>query len=98
MDIFLPLIFSNVVKQHVVEYDKLRFQPEIICNALCEKVYQKMYLFFTTNVKTVYTRIKRKYNNMKQTYTYKFTCPFGSFHRASGNLCNLFSSNCLQMY
>ena len=28
------LIFSICAKRHVVEYDKLRFQPEIICNAM----------------------------------------------------------------
>ena len=27
-----PLIFSNCVTRHVVEYDELRFQPEFICN------------------------------------------------------------------
>ena len=26
--------------RHVVEYDKLRFQPEIICNAVCEECLQ----------------------------------------------------------
>ena len=35
-----PLIFSNGVTRHVVEYDKLRFQPEIICNAVCEQCLQ----------------------------------------------------------
>ena len=34
------LIFSNGVTRHVVEYDKLRFQPEIICNAVCEECLQ----------------------------------------------------------
>ena len=38
--LYLPLIFSNGVKRHVVEYDKLRFQPEIICNAVCEECLQ----------------------------------------------------------
>ena len=46
MYLFLPLIFSNGVKRHVVEYDKLRFQPEIICNAVCEECLQNMYLFW----------------------------------------------------
>ena len=34
MYLFLSLIFSNCVKRHV-EKDKLRFKPEIICNAFC---------------------------------------------------------------
>ena len=38
--LFLPLIFPNGVMRHVVEYDKLRFQPEIICNAVCEECLQ----------------------------------------------------------
>ena len=38
--IFSPLIFSNGATRHVVEYDKLRFQPEIICNAVCEECLQ----------------------------------------------------------
>ena len=38
--LYLPLIFSNGVTRHVVEYDKLRFQPEIICNAVCEECLQ----------------------------------------------------------
>ena len=41
--IFTP-IFLNGVKRHV-EYDKLRFQPKIICNAVCEDYFAKMYLF-----------------------------------------------------
>ena len=38
--LFLPLIFSNGVSRHVVEYDKLRFQREIICNVVCEECLQ----------------------------------------------------------
>ena len=44
--LYLPLIFSNGIfvsicaKRHVVEYDKLRFQPEIICNVVCEECLQ----------------------------------------------------------
>ena len=38
--LYLPLIFSNGVTRHVVEYDKLRFLPEIICNAVCEECLQ----------------------------------------------------------
>ena len=37
--IFTPY-FSNGVTRHVVEYDKLLFQPEIICNAVCEECLQ----------------------------------------------------------
>ena len=43
--LYLPLIFSNGVKRHVVEYDKLRFQPEIICNAVCEECLQNLFIF-----------------------------------------------------
>ena len=38
--LFLPLIFSNGVTRHVVEYDKLRFQREIICNVVSEERLQ----------------------------------------------------------
>ena len=38
--LFLPQIFSNGVTRHVVEYDKLRFLPEIICNAVCGECLQ----------------------------------------------------------
>ena len=38
--LYLHLIFSNGVMRHVVECDKLRFQPEIICNAVCEECLQ----------------------------------------------------------
>ena len=38
--LYLPLIFSNCVTRHVVECDKLWFQPEIICNAVCEECLQ----------------------------------------------------------
>ena len=38
--LYLPLIFSNGVSRHVVEYDKLRFQREIICNVVCEECLQ----------------------------------------------------------
>ena len=41
----LPLILSNGVTRHVVEYDKLRFQPEIICNAVWG-MFANIYLFF----------------------------------------------------
>ena len=44
--LYLPLIFSNGVTRHVVEYDKLRFQPEIICNAVCEECLQiSLYIY-----------------------------------------------------
>ena len=37
ISIYLPFIFSIDEKRHVVEYDKLRFQPEMISNAVCEE-------------------------------------------------------------
>ena len=42
--LYLPLIFSNGVTRHVVEYDKLRFLPEIICNAVW-RMFPNIYLF-----------------------------------------------------
>ena len=44
--LFLPLIFSNGVTRHVVEYDQFRFQPVIICNAVCEECLQYMCFIF----------------------------------------------------
>ena len=38
--LYLHLIFSSGETRHVVVYDKLRFQPEIICNAVCEECLQ----------------------------------------------------------
>ena len=38
--LYLPLIFSIGEKRHVVEYDNLRFQREIICNDVCEECLQ----------------------------------------------------------
>ena len=38
--IFTPYFLKWCLKRHVVEYDKLRFQPEIICNAVCEECLQ----------------------------------------------------------
>ena len=33
--------------RHVVEHDKLRFQQEIICNAVCEVLFCKNVYIFT---------------------------------------------------
>ena len=38
--IFTPYFLKWCLRRHVVEYDKLRFQPEIICNAVCEECLQ----------------------------------------------------------
>ena len=38
--LYLPLIFSNGVSKHGVEYDKLLFQRKIICNVVCEEGLQ----------------------------------------------------------
>ena len=38
--IFTPNSLKWCLKQHVVEYDKLRFLPEIICNAVCGECLQ----------------------------------------------------------
>ena len=55
ISLFLPLIFSNDVTRHVVEYDKLRFQPVIICSAVCEEclhICVYVYPLFSQLVKT----------------------------------------------
>ena len=38
--LYLPLILAIGEKRHVVEYDKVRFQREIICNVVCEECLQ----------------------------------------------------------
>ena len=38
--LYLPLIFPNGVRRHVVVYDKFRFLPKILCNAVCEECLQ----------------------------------------------------------
>ena len=43
--IFTPIFSQLVNNRHVVEYDKLRFQPEIICNAVCERMFANIYLY-----------------------------------------------------
>ena len=43
--LFLHLTLSNVVKRDVVENDELRFQPEFICNAVCEACFVYIYLY-----------------------------------------------------
>ena len=35
--LYLAHIFAIGEKRHVVECDNLRFQPEIICNDICEE-------------------------------------------------------------
>ena len=46
ISLYLPLIFSNGVRRHVVEYDKLRFLPEIISNTVCEECLQiSLYIY-----------------------------------------------------
>ena len=42
--LYLPLIFSNCVKRHIVEYDELRFQPEFIGNAVW-RMFTNIYFF-----------------------------------------------------
>ena len=42
--LYLPLILSNGVTRHVVVYDELRSQPEIIYSAL-RRMFAKIYLF-----------------------------------------------------
>ena len=53
--LYLPLIFAIGENRHVLEYDKLRFQPKIICNAVCEECLQisiYIYPLFSQLVKT----------------------------------------------
>ena len=44
--LYLTLFSSICAKRHVVEYDILRFQPEIICNAACEECFQISIYFY----------------------------------------------------
>ena len=46
--LYLPLILSNGVTRHVVEYDKLQFQPDFICNAYV-KMFCKIVFIFTAD-------------------------------------------------
>ena len=41
---FYPLFFQMVSHDMFVEYDKFRFQPVIICNAVCEELFA-IYVF-----------------------------------------------------
>ena len=47
--LYLPLIFSNGFTRLVVEYDKLLFQPEFICNAVW-RMFPNIYLFLPLNL------------------------------------------------
>ena len=65
--LFLPLIFSNGVSRHVVEYDKLRFQREIIGDVVCEECLQisiYVYPLFSQMVKNgmVFTMINSDFS------------------------------------
>ena len=44
---YLPHIFAFGENRHVVECDNLRFQPEIICNDICEEMFVNIYLYST---------------------------------------------------
>ena len=48
MYIFLSTLFPKMAVKRYVENDKLRFQPEIICNAVCDEFLKKYGLIFTT--------------------------------------------------
>ena len=56
INLILPLTLSNGVKRDVVGYDKLRFQREIICNAVCEECLQISIYIYPIFLKWCQTR------------------------------------------
>ena len=63
--LYLPLIFSNGVMRHVVEYDKLRFLPEIICNAYVKNVLEILNLYLTLIFSNGVTRHVVEYDKLR---------------------------------
>ena len=69
--LYLPLIFSNGVTRHVVEYDKLRIQPEIICNAVWRK-FASIYLFLPLTLSNGVKRDVVEYDELR--FLPEFNC------------------------
>ena len=62
--IYFPLIFSNYVTRHVVEYDKLRFREENICNAVW-RMFANIYLFSPISFSNGVTRHVVEYDKLR---------------------------------
>ena len=54
--LYLPLILSNSVTRHVDKFDKLRFQPEFICNAYVKMFCKIVFIFIADFLKWCQTR------------------------------------------
>ena len=63
--LFLPFILSNGVTRHVVECDKLRFLPEIICNVVCEQCLQISIYIYPLFSQMVVTRHVVEYDKLR---------------------------------
>ena len=63
--LFLTQIFSNGVTRLVVEYDKLRFLPEIICNAVCEECLQISILYLPLIFSYVVSKLVVEYDKLR---------------------------------
>ena len=57
-------MLSNGVTRHVVKYDKLRFQPEIICNAVCKQCLQ-ISIYFPIIFSNFVTRHVVEYDELR---------------------------------
>ena len=79
--LYLARIFSNSETRHVVEYDKLRFQPEIIYNAV-RRMFAKIYLFLTL---TLSNGVKRD------------VVEYDEFRFQLEIICNVVCEECLQI-
>ena len=62
--LYLPLIFSNGFTRLVVEYDKLLFQPEFICNAVW-RMFPNIYLFLPLNLSNGVKRDVVEYDDFR---------------------------------
>ena len=62
--LYLPLIFSNLVTRHVVEYDELRFQPEVICNDVW-RMFANIYLYLPLSLSNSVTRHVDKFDELR---------------------------------
>ena len=79
--LYFPLIVSNGVTRHVVEYDKFRFQPEIISNVVWRK-FANIYLFLPPTLS----------NGVKQDVV-----EYDVFRFQREFICNVVCEECLQI-
>ena len=96
---YLPLIFSNGVTRHVVEYDKLWFQPEIICNAVCEQCLQiSIYVYpLFSQILSHDMLLLSMINCVKNVYLLIFTRFQPELHFCQVFNCNAVCEQCLQI-